>query len=346
MISIKDILHQYAATLEKTWEHDRSQTVGASEIGQCARKTWFAKHGAPRDPEYSDGWGARERGNLIERFFWEPAVRAGLPEGARLLYAGEQQLTLQNGYLSATTDGLLTSLPRDALAWAGVEDIGPGHSINLDCKTIDPRVSLNKHKPEHEFQVQVQMGLMREFATGSEPEYSILSYINASFFDDVKEYVVKFDPRIYAAAHTRARDIMEAGDPLSLPPEGKMAGGQECEYCAWASHCAAVTVAGVPKDETPLGDNAIAELKDLRDSATIRAEIKEYWTKRHAVSVEAIKSFLREHDTRRYKGDGWSVSYSATAGRATLDIAAVEAAGIDLSPYYKTGKSSERLTVK
>jgi hypothetical protein len=342
MISIRSIVHAYAASQEKTWKHDRNQTVGASEIGGCIRKTWFSKHDAPRDPDYQDSWGARERGNLIENHFWLPAILSQLPANTELLFAGDEQQTFVSGYLSATTDGMLArELNFDR---SDVEE-PEFECINLDCKSFDPRIDLQKEKSEHAFQVQVQMGVIGE-CTPYRPRVSILSYINASFFDDVREYVIPWNPRVYKAAQARARDIMTARDALELPPEGKMAGGDECRYCAWASHCAAVTVASVPRDVQLLDDEAAEKLLALRDAERGLLANKQEAEREHAEVIEEIKQFLREHNTRRFKGDGWSVSYSVVAGRETLDIPAIKAAGIDLEPFYKTGKQSERLQVK
>lgn len=333
IFSVKDAIHKYAESKERQWTHDRSATVGASEIGQCARKIFFSKKNTPRDPDYVDSWGARLRGNVIENEYWLPALRATLPEGARLLFAGEEQQTLVSGYLSATTDGLMV--------WPD------SRCINLDNKSIDPRAHLQKEKPEHAFQVQAQMGLIRE-KTEYKPDVSIISYIDASFWDKVTEFVVPFNERIYANAHVRAERIMTERDPLGLPPEGKMAGGDECKYCAWASHCAAVTVAGVPTGDgsDELDDAAVGMLNRMCDEIVVRRENLEIEQRIYAEQIERIKIFLRDHKIRRYKGDGWSVSYSAISGKATLDYAAVEAAGIDLTPYYKTGKTSERLVIK
>jgi hypothetical protein len=332
MISIRDAIHTYAATRRKTWEHDRGKTVGASEIGQCARKTWFSKNDAPRDPEYQDNWGAQLRGAIIEDHLWMPALRATLPEGVRLLFAGEEQQTFFDGYLSATPDGLLV--------WPN------GYCIDLDNKSFDPRIDIQKEKSEHSFQVQAQIGAIR--ATSQyQPEEGIISYINASWFDDIREYPVKWNPRIYAAAQVRAEEIMTARDALELSPEGKMAGGKECEWCAWASHCADVTVAGVPTNDVEmLPYEEIVRLEVLVNSAREAAQMKEDASGQHAQAQEAIKQFLREHNIRRYKGDGWSVSYSAVSGRATYDFAAIERAGIDLSSYTKTGSPSERLYIR
>jgi hypothetical protein len=77
---IQGILNWYADSLQKTWAHDRTQTIGASEIGQCARKTFWIKneidpkHRAERDAEYQDGWGAKIRGTIMENEFWTPAA--------------------------------------------------------------------------------------------------------------------------------------------------------------------------------------------------------------------------------------------------------------------------------
>lgn len=334
MISIRTIIHAYAATRTKTWGHDRSKTVGASEIGQCARKTWFSKHDAPRDPDYVDSWGAQLRGTIIENAFWVPALRKALPPDIILRFAGDEQETLTDGYLSATTDGLLISTAPGAIGWC----------LNLDCKSIDPRADISKEKAAHHFQVQAQMGLIRD-RTKHKPNESIISYINTSFWDDITEFVIPFSPRIYAQAHVRATQIITAREAIALPPEGKMAGGDECEYCAWASHCANVTVAGVPRVTNDLDEESEAELWDLRNIERHLATERKESEVAHSKAAEDIKSFLRDKNTRKHVGDGWSVSYFPVNGKATLDLAAVKAAGIDLGPFYKTGEPGERLRI-
>ena len=58
-ISIKRMLNDYIGATPKAWAHDRASTVGANEVGQCARKTWFTKQDAPHDADYEDRHGAR-----------------------------------------------------------------------------------------------------------------------------------------------------------------------------------------------------------------------------------------------------------------------------------------------
>ena len=117
-------------------------------------------------------------------------MRAAFPR--HLHYAGRRQRTFRSGYLSATPDGILDGLPRDALAYLRVPDIGPSGCIVVDLKTVDPRINLSEPKPAHVFQIQVQLGLVRE-QTRFQPAYGLLSYVNASFFDDVVEFAIKFD---------------------------------------------------------------------------------------------------------------------------------------------------------
>jgi hypothetical protein len=354
-LSIRDLLHSYiGAQGAKTWNgHDRLSTVGASEVGQCLRKTWFSKNEVAWDEHYVDRFGARLRGDLIEREYWVPGIRAALRPPAQLLFAGEEQRTLVDGYLSATPDGLIVGLERDCLSHLGVPDIGEGGPggpcLTVECKSLDPRVDLKgAEKPEHSFQTQVQIGLIRH-ATVYRPEVTLLSYTDASFLDDVTEFPVRFDPRIYQAAKDRARTVMTTSEALALPAEGKLSGGDECKYCPWSSRCAHVTVAGIPAAAAGargLGDNAAAELKALRDAAIAAAAAADEATATAAETKNNIKEFLRTHRVRSHKGDGWSVSWSSVKGRESVDLKAVEEAGVDLSRFEKVGDPSDRLVVK
>src|SRR6185436_8251163 len=131
---VKQALNIWVGSQLKKWGYDRSNTVGASEIGGCARKAFFEKNrntkfGSKPDADYRDGWGARMRGHLIEDYLWVPALRKRF--GKNLLFAGKQQQTLFKGYISATPDGLVINQPRDILKefklnGKSVADIGPG----------------------------------------------------------------------------------------------------------------------------------------------------------------------------------------------------------------------------
>lgn len=342
-ISVKDMADAYVAATPKVWSHDRSTTVGASEIFQCQRKIAFIKTGTPADPDHQDRYGARIRGDLIEQHFWVPALRSQLPAGVQLLFAGAEQRTLVDGYLSATSDGLLVGVAQDCLAHLGVADLG-SDTLVVECKSIDPRVSLKEAKAEHSGQTQVQMGLLRH-CTPYRPEYALISYADASFLDNIVEFAVRFDPGVYEAARQRANRIMLADDPTEMPPEGKIVGGHECRTCAFKSRCANIAVAGIPRDIVPVGANAMAALKDLvQRHEAADAEADTAGRRREEVR-EQIRTLLRDLGTRKVQGDGFSISWFPVKGRRSLDRKAAEAAGLDLTPFDREGDPSERLSI-
>jgi hypothetical protein len=349
---IAEVLNAYAAAIARVFEN-RANTVGASEIGQCARKVFFTKNegdwqlGADRDANYNESWGATLRGRLFEDHCWLPAVRSRY--GDKLLLAGSDQKTLLSDFLSATPDGLLIGMPSDALAALGVADIGGDGSLIIECKTIDPRARLDEAKPEHIYQVQVQMGLIGE-KTRYRPQSAVISYVNASFFDDIAEFAIRFDPQIYANARKRATLIMTARTPGELPPEGWIAGGRECEFCPFTSACGRLrhAVPAHPMTEAP-DPQFVAEIADLARRAKQHRRNAEGATKVLRETEYEIRERLRSHRLRRVVGDGMSVVWSPVKGRDSFDMpairAAAEKAGIDISQFVTTGEPTDRLVI-
>ena len=342
-ISIKDMADSHVASNRKHWSHDRLTTVGASETFLCARRTAYAKAETAPDPDYEDRYGARVRGDLIENYFWEPAIRGQKPEGVQLLFAGREQKTLVDGYLSATSDGLLVGVAPDALAHLGVPDLG-SDTLVVECKSIDPRVSLKEAKAEHSGQTQVQMGLIRA-CTPYRPNFALISYADASFLDTITEFAVAFDPAVYAAAKERARRIMLAEDPATLPPEGRIAGGGECRHCAFHHRCQGAVVGAIPRDSVPVGANALAHLKALVEQHEQADGEAEAAGRRREDIREQVRVLLRELGTRKVEGDGFLISWFPVKGRKSLDRKAAERAGLDLARFEREGDPTERLTI-
>jgi hypothetical protein len=349
---IKSALDEYAAATARIFE-DRSQTVGASEVGQCSRKIFWTKmegdetYGAARDPEHVNGWGAVTRGTVYETHFWEPALRAKYRD--KLLYAGADQTTLASGCLSATPDGPLVGLPRDALAALGAPDLGKRGELVVEAKTIDPRARLDDPKPEHVFQAQVQLGLLREL-TDHRPRFALISYTNASFWDDITEFVISFDPKVFTHAKQRAAAIMLARSADELKPEGYIAGGAECQRCPFTRACGRARTAVPYETDAEAEPELVAELGELA-RLTKRAE------KRAATATakmrglqNKIRERLRAKGLRRVTGDGVTIVWSPVKGRPSFDIPAIRAAaakaGVDLNQFETTGDASDRLEIR
>lgn len=332
---VANALHSYAIGQNKVWSADRSQTVGASEVGQCARKVFWLKnegdpqHAVPRDPGYVDSWGARMRGTVFEDQFWVPAMRAAY--GDRLLYAGTEQQTLIKGFLSATPDGLITKLD-------------DGRCVTVECKTADPRTNLTEAKAENVYQTHVQMGLLREL-TPHKPTHSILSYTDASFWSEVKEFEIEFDPQIYATAHARAATIMTATSASELKPEGWIAGGRECDYCPFNGACG-LARRTVPDGVASIDPQFKAEATDLaRRIQRLQSEGQETEVALRAAQEE-LKERLRAKGVRKIDK---VLTWSSVKGRPSYDNKAIREAlancGIDVEQFSRVGEPTDRLQI-
>jgi hypothetical protein len=324
---------------------NRAYTVGASDIGQCARKAFFVKHNGERDPGYVDTWGAALRGQTIERAFWVPALRARF--GTDLKFVGDRQRQFKLGFVSATPDALLTNATRDILAALGVPNIG-NDCLLLECKSVDPRVKLDAPKPEHRYQAIVQLGVVRE-TTEFQPNFCVLVYINASFWDDITEFVVAFDPDVYANAKARAVKVLTANTASELPPEGWIAGGKECEHCPFTKVC------GIERRALPNGTgNAdpqfAAEIRALAIAyKACQADVAAAETRLRA-SQNEIKERLRAKQLRRVAGDNFSVTWTPVKGRQGFDVealsAAAAAAGVGVHEFETSTAPGDRLDVR
>lgn len=339
---IKQALEGYAQAKQRSWATDRSQTVGASEVGQCARKVFWTKnegdvrYGAPRDPGYIDGWGARVRGSVYEDQFWYPALR--LAYGDRLLFAGPDQRTFVSGFLSATPDGLLTGLTPGEIAE------GSGVSVMAECKTADPRTNLVEAKAENVFQTHVQMGIVRE-QTLYKPTHSILSYTDASFWNEVVEFVIPFDQKIYDSAKKRAALVMTATEANELKPEGWIAGGRECEYCPFTKACG-ITRRSVPEVDVKPDPQFVAEMTDMALAAKRFEVARDAADEQLRETQQAIRDRLRSHGVRKIPG---VVNWSHVKGRTSYDNTAIRnaavKAGVDVEQFSTVGEPTDRLTI-
>jgi hypothetical protein len=276
---------------------DRGNTVGASEIGHCARQVWYRKHDQP--PEREDGWGFRERGHVVEAWLMERLRAADVP-------VQNVQRQVSRGFLSCTVDWTLNSEPGD-------------------CKSFDPRKT-RIPDPKHIIQSQVQSGLW------GAPRGWLL-YINASDFQDIREFEV---PAIdIASLEARAREIMTGPLP---PPEGRIAGGDECEHCLFQTACLGAPIEGKGK----LSDESEAAVKLAADEARAQESKAETHRLRAAAARELVRDILRAADVKRAKG----LARISRRQNTTLDYEAMERDGIDLARYRKPGRVSETVTLE
>jgi hypothetical protein len=268
--------------------------------------------------------------------------------GEHLLFAGDAQQTLALGFLSATPDGLIVGLEHDTLAPLGVTNAGGDGSLVVECKTIDPRTKLDGPKPEHAFQVQVQLALIRAL-TNYRPEYAVISYTDASFWDLTIEFPIRFDPTVIEVAQRRAAKIMTARSADELAPEGWIAGGRECDHCPFTRACG-IARSAVPTQSSAPTPELIAKVVKLARRAKRREAALDAATAALRTVQHEIKEKMRGEGVRLVAADGVSVIWSAVKGRPAYDMpgirAAATAAGIDLAQFEMVGAPTDRLVIQ
>lgn len=336
----------------KVWEHDRSQTVGASEVAGCWRHSYFKK----REPELAETpeevdpeWGHTERGNLIENEFVVPTLKHMFGED-RCLFMGSNQKTFVDGRLSATPDGVVTDLPNNALELYGVADIATGviatevksfggeHAAPRRKKLDDGQMRYTA-KTKHIAQNIVQMGILQR-KTNYQPQYGVVLYVNPVNLKDIRPAAVQYDDNVYKHLKDRAEAVFDPQKSAKdFPAEGLLTG--DCTYCDFCNACNKVEMERFPdkviKTET-LDTEKQEKLYNLTAKVqAYRDEMKRIETEKKKAETE-LKDTMFAIGTTRAAGEGWSASVSQNAGRKSLDKAKlVEELGIDLEDFQTEG---------
>ena len=360
--TFEDLFDELIADNQKTWKQDRALTVGASECFGCIRKNWFTKRGAEfgveRDEYYEESWGAMERGNMIENHYIVPALENGLKRrGLKLIMAGDGQDTIIDDIHSATLDGLIISedgsnLPMDFLAYYGIDptDFDNEDSVVVEMKSFDPRLTLQHEKAQHRGQTQMQMGLIRE-TTEYKPNYAVLIYVNASWLDDIRVFVIEYDDSVYRIGRERNDKVFGLDDPGMFAPEGKLDG--MCDYCPFQDACAAVSQKRVPAARKALTKKEVElQDKELLDSLRpvvlkrddVKQQIKALETELETYNEE-IRQSLIEHGTSRAVAPDFKATYTYQKGRKALSKRKLEEKGLDPEDFMEEGNGFEKLTV-
>jgi hypothetical protein len=353
LIDFKALFDAYIAENQKNWEHDRSTTAGASEVFNCMRQLVLEKRheefGATPDPDYEMDWGATHRGDLIENFFFVPALRFALPAllGLTIEYSGDAQKTLKLNRASATPDGLITGIPPGPVTIrcgdivVDLPKVTTG-CISIEFKSIDPRANLEEERAKHHGQVQMGMGILNE-TTEFKPQFSVILYANASFLSDLKPFVVEFDPGVYAAGKMRAEKVWTFEKITDAPPEGRMHKG--CDYCRWRNACGAAILSqwaetkptSTPEQLAACTPHIMAYM-DAKKAAEAAELVFEQ-------AKQALKDAMYAQKTRTLKADNFTVSWQTVRPTMKPSITAMREAGVDLSPYMRETAGYDKVVV-
>jgi hypothetical protein len=346
----------------KVWE-DRQSTVGASEAFGCHRKIFF-KRMAPEladvveeiDPE----WGHTERGNLIENEFVVPKL-ASMFGAERCLYMGSSQKTFKDGRLSATPDGIVIDLPRDALILYGVDDIG-GTDIATEVKTFggtfaEPKKYITRDaddnpvvryqaRAQHVGQNIIQMGCIAK-NTNYQPKTGVVLYVNPVNLKDIRVATVVYDHDVYTNALRRAEEIYIPGKQASDFRAEGLRGGNDCTYCEFTRACLSIEHQSMPSGKKKdIDSKRLAELELLTKNVfSLRAKYTDLGKTKKAAEAD-LRAALFSAGTTHANGGDWSASVSKRPGRKSLSKDMLIDDGVDVENYMKQGEDYFVLNTK
>lgn len=307
------------------WGYDRAKYLNASEADDCVRKLWYSKHGTEEEPQE---WGFAYRGHYVEKYVVDMIAELN---DVQLMFGGGDQRSIQDEKrgLSATPDGELI--------------FGDDPAVGLEVKSIDPRVNVgNLPREGHVTQFRIAMALRNNALSGTVPPLTtgLLVYVDASNYNSILSFEIEpADEAMLDKYASKSRKIFRTKDVANLDREGKRTGG--CKYCPFRGPC------GVTLEDGVRGRSRVRRGSNLDGAAQEYMAIKDAQDDAKA-RMEALKEDIKGGLEGRPKvivGD-ILVTLQTAKGRETLDKKAVKAAGIDLSPFTKTGAPSERLTLK
>ena len=306
------------------WSFDRAQYLNSSEADDCIRKIWYAKNGTP---EAEQEWGFAWRGRTVETYVID-CLDARNDVTTRFTGASQVSYPDDKRRLSATPDGEISI---EGGPWRG-----------LEVKSIDPRTNRsNLPRSKDITQFKIAMALRNQTHADLDPLVEgDLMYVDASNYNDIVSFVVEAgDDAILDQYGKKATRVFRTKIVDNLDREGKRDGG--CKYCPFTEAC------GVTLDE------AKANRSRVRRGSNLDASAQEYMNLKDAAdAAKARMDGLKEDIIDGLDGrskvivGNVEVTLQVSKGRETLDKKAVAAAGIDLSPFTKTGASSTRLTLK
>ena len=301
------MLTEYLTETPREW--DRSNTVGSSEIGQCARKIAYLKQGLEPDSDYEDSWGMKERGHWVEAW----AVERFRANGADVHEAGDDQVTRSDGFFSATPDGYFDK-------------------TSFDIKSFDPRKS---RLPEPAHILQARIGARLNPKTNQ----AILVYINASDFEDQMEFgpFPEITDDELASLKARAREIM-AKPADQHRREGFIAGDCSRLNCPFRERCIGDPI----KNKGSLSSEDEGQLLKIQAEHAAVVERLETAERDKKQLQERVREIFQASDVKKMT----NVASIRRDARDSLDTEAMARDGIDLAPYRKEGKPFDVITIR
>ena len=282
---IREALAEYAETVARTFEA-REQTVGASDVGRCARAVYFEKNegdpafGAPRNPD-----SRRQLGRASARDHLRAArLGACLAGDVRRAPA-----VCRRASRKRSRSGSCQRHPRCADRRLRGRRAGAARRSRYRRRRLAHR-RVQDHRPAR----QARRAAARPRFSGAgaarpdpcadpAPAGTRRHQLHRRLASGIVtyEFPIRRDPAVFETAQRRAQQILTARSAAALAPEGWIAGGRECERCPFSRACGNMRAA-VPAQAGKPSAQLTAEVVALAREA-----------KRHEAELDAATAAFR-----------------------------------------------------
>lgn len=279
---------------------DRSTYIGSSDIGQCPRKVYLSKKSPVEHTLQQEIIFAR--GHNAEQIIASAMVGNGINFEEQVEAIG----TGDKAFIRTHIDFLIKS---------GKE------MVVVECKSTGAVPS--EPYASWIFQVQLQMGLLREGNPPIDCNRAVIVVVNVNTGENTA-FDVPFDETLYQMAINKAKLHWEALQS-DTEPMGKVE--SLCAFCPYKANCPALHQGC---DELPLDLE-----QDAVEFVAIQSQVKAL--SKTADSLKAkLSDFMGTVGLKKVKVGEHSISYTQMNGRSGIDTKALQTAYPDIFEEFKT----------
>ena len=223
---------------------DRSKYVGASDIGNCLKKSYLSK-------TVGESFDLRqllifERGHVAEGIVAKALKAKGIE------FSEQVEVVGGNGFVKGHIDFTVRF---------------PQECVVIECKSISSPLPDGRPRENWILQVQLQLGLLQERTRRPCRGYILAINLNSG---EAEEFPVPFNETLYRTALNRAETLWKSvisGDE----PEGEIS--DLCPYCSFKNRCSTLRSNGAELPEEVA--SMIRRYKELQAAEKEAKEIKE-----------------------------------------------------------------------
>ena len=310
---MKDFLVEILHAKENSRPRSNQVQIGPSELGGCRRKVYYRLHDQHQTNE-NEMKLAAIMGTAIHSAI-ENAIALADPKGEK--YVVEQEV--EWGDMKAHID-----------LWI------PETGDVVDWKTVKKNNLSYFPSTQQRWQVQVYGYLLDKSGKGKPTRVNLVAIPRDGDERDIKVHSEPYDPAIAEEALAWLAEVKQATEAPAPERDENY-----CKfYCKYYDASGDIGCVGLKKKEVGATDVVIAD-PDVDKAALLYLQLGEQ-IKELEAKQDSIKESLAGIVGTTYSGV--SVNWTQVLGRKTVDVKALEDAGVEIP--YKVGSETQRLTIK